>query len=133
MRPTQIVRNFWIAMGSNNYHQVANDWLAQEFTAYWPQSGEVIESRESFASVNAGFPGQGDWKFEEISLIAEGQRVVTDIRVTNAPLDIITRAITFHNLNADQIIHQTEFWPDPYPIPDWRIGILRIDTKLARW
>ncbi|MDO5630512.1 MAG: nuclear transport factor 2 family protein [Paracoccus sp. (in: a-proteobacteria)] len=121
-----IVRAFWAAMNSNDWRAVAERFLAPDFTAFWPQSAKVIEGPEAFVHVNAGFAGQGDWRFEILSLAAEagGARVVTDIRVTNAGLDVSTRAITFHEIGGDLIHRQTEFWPDPYPVPAWGEGLL---------
>ncbi|WBU64147.1 nuclear transport factor 2 family protein [Paracoccus aerodenitrificans] len=133
MTHDQIVRSFWAAMDGNDYQAVADRFLSPGFIALWPLTGEVIEGRDAFAAVNAGFPGQGDWRFEEISLVGQNDRIATDIRVTNAPLNITARVLTFHELEGDFILRQTEFWPDPYPIPDWRSGMLRVDNDLARW
>ena len=50
--------------------------------------------------------------------MADGDRVVTDMRVTNAALEITIHCLTFHDIRDGQIIRQTEYWPDTYPVPD---------------
>ncbi|MFV0292203.1 MAG: nuclear transport factor 2 family protein [Paracoccus sp. (in: a-proteobacteria)] len=133
MNSTDIVRGFWETMRSNDYARAAKDWLAPEFVGLWPQSGEVIRGRVEFAKVNAAFPGRGHWTFEEVSLIAEGSRVVTDMRVTNPLLEVTARALTFHDITESLICRQTEYWPDQYEVPAWRKGVLEVSLDIARW
>lgn len=130
MSPTETVRAFWQSMRSNDW-QAAAAHLAPDYRGLWPQTGEVMEGRAGFAAMQAAFPGQGGWQFEEIALLADGPRVVTDMRITHATLDLCARAITFHDTADGLITRQTEFWPDPYPVPDWRRGLAPVRPDLA--
>lgn len=122
-----LIRDFWAAMNGNDWRAVAARFLADDFEGLWPQSSEVIAGRDAFARVNGAFPGQGGWRFQIVSLLADGDRAVSDVRVTQDELAVIARAITFHDLRDGQIRRQTEFWPDAYPVPDWRAGLLIVD------
>ena len=133
MNSTDIVRAFWGAMRSNDFAAAARRWLAPDYVGLWPQTSEVIRGPERYARINEAFPGHGAWQFEEISLLADGDRVVTDMRITNIPLEIAIRCLTFHQVRDNQIIAQTEFWPDTYPVPKWRQGVLELDADVAEW
>ena len=133
MTPTEIVRGFWGAMRDNDFAATAHRWLAPDYLGLWPQTAEVIRGPDAYARVNDAFPGKGDWRFEEISLLADGDRVVTDMRITNAPLEVAVRCLSFHEVRAGQIIRQTEFWPDSHPVPVWRQGVLKVDPAISKW
>lgn len=127
------VRAFWQAMNGNDWAAVAGRFLAPGFTLTWPQTGEVIDSPAEFVAVNAAFPGQGGWRFELIALTGGGDEAASDTRITHPGLGITARALTFHCLQGRLIAAQTEFWPDPYPVPEWRRGLLAVDRNRARF
>lgn len=127
----QLIRDFWRDMNGNDWRAVAARYLADDFEGFWPQSAEVIGGRDDFARVNGAFPGQGGWRFRIVSLLADGERAVSDTGVTQKDLAITARAITFHEIAGGRIRRQTEFWPDPYPVPDWRAGLLAVDPSRA--
>lgn len=129
----KLIRDFWAAMNSNDWAGVAARFLGDDYVAVMPQSGEVLRGAADFIRLNRAFPGQGDWRFEVMSVVADGDRVVSDVRITNPPLDVTARVIAFHDLAGDRIARQTEFWPDPYPVPEWRQGMLATDPDLARF
>ncbi len=133
MNSTEIVRSFWDAMRSNDFSVAAHTWLAPDYLGLWPQTGEVIRGPDAYARVNDAFPGHGHWEFEERSLLADGDRVVTDMLIFNEALKVSIHAISFHETAGGLIIRQTEYWPDAYPAPEWRRGLLEIDSTLARW
>lgn len=126
------VRDFWQDMNGNDWRTVAARHLADEFEGFWPQTSEVIGGRDDFARVNGAFPGQGGWRFRVVSLLVDGNRVVSDTRVTQDDLSITARAITFHEIEDGLIRRQTEFWPDANPVPAWRAGLLTVDPSRAR-
>ncbi|AXC48947.1 nuclear transport factor 2 family protein [Paracoccus suum] len=125
-----LVRQFWRAMSANDWTAAASLMAPDAFTL-WPQTGEVIPSAR-FAEVQAAFLGDGDWQFEEMALVDGGNEVVTDMRVTNLPLGILARVITFHTIANGQLVSQREFWPDATEIPAFRQGMLVIDPDHAR-
>lgn len=117
MKPREVVESFWETMRTNDFY-AAGRWLADNFECYWPQSSEVICGRDNFAEINSRYPAAGLWRFDLVSLISEGDTVVTDVKVTDG--DVRARVITFHTVKNSLIVKQTEFWPDPFEPPVWR-------------
>jgi len=115
----QIVERFWAAMQTNDFKAVG-EFLHDDFILEWPQSGERIRGRTNFVAINEHYPAHGRWEFTIHRIIAEGDEVVSDVGVTDGAL--IGRAITFSTIRDGKILHQTEFWPDPYEPAAWRAG-----------
>ncbi|WBU57310.1 hypothetical protein [Paracoccus sediminicola] len=131
MTASEILRGFREAMRINEFHRAAREWLAADQIGLWPQSAKLIRRPAAYAAIDNAFPGRGGWRFEEISLLADGDRVVTDRRITHADLEVIARAITFHETRQGRIARQTEYGPDRYPVPAWRVGIPEVDGVRA--
>jgi len=113
----QVVERFWAAMRTNDFKS-AGEFLHDDYVLEWPQSGERIRGRANFVAVNENYPAHGRWEFTIQRMIAEGDEVVSDVEVTDS---VITgRAITFSTVREGKIIHQAEFWPDPFEPPGWR-------------
>ncbi len=117
MTPAGTVREFWTRMGSNDFHYAA-EMLSENYECHWPQSGEVIVGRANFAAVNKEYPTIGAWRFRIERLIADGPEVVTHTLVANDAIS--TEVISFSTVSGGLIERQVEFWPDPFPAPDWR-------------
>jgi|SRR6266498_1270308 len=113
----QVVERFWTAMQTNDFKS-AGEFLHDKYVLEWPQSGEVIRGRENFVAVNVNYPAHGRWEITIHQIVAEGNEVVSDVGVTDG---VVTgRAITFSTIHNGKIIHQIEFWPDPFEPPTWR-------------
>lgn len=117
MSAKEVIKSFWQAMGTNDFSSAAQ-LLSEDFTCFWPQSHELIEGRDNFIKINSNYPAHGEWKFKIISLIAEGDQVVSEVEVTDGVIH--GRAITFHRVVAGLIKKQVEFWPDDFAAPEWR-------------
>lgn len=129
----QLVRDYWQAMNGNDWGAVAQRFLAPDYRCVWPQSAEVILGRDGFARVNGAFPGQGGWRFQVIALTGDDDSIASDTRITQPDLGITARAVTFHQVANGLIVQQTEFWPEPYDVPEWRKGMTRVDPAQARF
>lgn len=117
MTPREVVEAFWKSMQTNDF-SAAGKWLADDFECYWPQSSEVICGRANFAAINTNYPAKGKWQFTIEKIISEGNTVITDVKVTDG--NVQARAITFHTIENNLIIRQTEFWPENFEPPVWR-------------
>ena len=113
----QIVERFWAAMQTNDF-QAAGEFLHDDYVLEWPQSGERIRGRTNFVALNTNYPAYGRWEFTIHRILAEGDEVVSDVKVTDGT--IVGRAITFSTIRNGKIIYQIEFWPDPSEPPAWR-------------
>lgn len=112
-----LIQRFWDTMQTNDFRAVG-DLLHDDFVLEWPQSGETVRGRDNFAAINEHYPAAGRWRFEIHRILCDGDQVVTDVSVTD---DVITgRAITFSTVCDGRILHQTEFWPDPFEPAPWR-------------
>jgi ketosteroid isomerase-like protein len=113
----QIVERFWATMQTNDFKAVG-ELLHDDYTLEWPQSGERIRGRANFVAVNENYPAHGRWEFTIHRIIAEGNEVVSDVDVTDGI--VRGRVITFSIIQEGRILHQTEFWPDPFEPAEWR-------------
>jgi len=113
----QLIEGFWAAMQTNDF-KAAGEFLHDDYVLEWPQSGERIRGRANFVAINENYPAHGRWEFTIHRIIAEVDEVVSDVGVTDG---VITgRAINFSTMRDGKIIHQTEFWPDPFEPAAWR-------------
>lgn len=113
----EVVARFWMAMNTNDFN-AASLWLHEDFVLEWPQSGERIHGRVNYAAFNSAYPAAGPWRFTVNRLVSDGATVVSDVSVTDGVT--VARAITFSDVRNGLILRQTEYWPDPFPAPDWR-------------
>ena len=104
-------------MQANNF-KAAGEFLHDDYVLEWPQSGERIRGRANFVAVNENYPAHGRWDFSLHHLLVEGNETVTDVEVTDGVIH--ARVITFSTLQDGKIIHQVEFWPDPFEPANWR-------------
>jgi ketosteroid isomerase-like protein len=113
----QVIEGFWAAMQTNDFKAVG-EFLHDDYVLEWPQSEERIRGRSNFVAINENYPAHGRWEFSVHHIIAEGDQVVSDVGVTDGV--VIGRALTFSRVQDGKIIHQTEFWPDPFEPLAWR-------------
>jgi len=111
---SEIVQEFFARMNSNDFRAAA-DLLGDDFVLLWPQSKERIRGRENFIAVNAEYPAYGRWSFTINRIVSNDTEVVSDFSITDGVQT--ARAITFSTIRAGKIVHQVEFWPEPYPAP----------------
>jgi ketosteroid isomerase-like protein len=113
----QLVEKFWEAMQTNDFRR-AGELLHEDYILEWPQSGERIRGLANFVAVNENYPAHGRWEFTIHHILAEGDEVVSDVSVTDGVVN--ARVITFSTVREGKILHQTEFWPDPFEAAAWR-------------
>ncbi len=127
MTQEEVVLAFWEAIASNDFAEAAG-WLTEDFEGYWPQSSEAVVGRKNFTEINAGYPAAGPWRFRVNSIVADGDRVVTDVSITDG--SVKARAITFHTVRDGLISRQREYWPESYEAPAWRRRWVEIREEL---
>jgi ketosteroid isomerase-like protein len=114
----QLIERYWQTMNSNDFRAVG-DLLHDDFVLDYPQSGERLRGREHNALLNEEYPSPGPWRFVVERLLAGDDTAVTDVRVYGAEVE--TRAISFFEIRDGRIRHITEYWPDPFEAPVWRV------------
>jgi len=113
----EVIEQFWETMKTNDFRAVG-ELLHDDYVLEWPQSGERVRGRENFVAINEKYPAHGRWKFNVHGILAEGDQAVSDVDVTDGV--VRARVITFSTIQDGKILHQTEFWPDPFEPAAWR-------------
>lgn len=109
-------RALWEAMERRDWAAVER-LLHPDFRAWWPQSGERFD-RAGYLRVNRHYPG--DWHITVLHVVAAGDEVVTEVEVA---VDGRTdRAVSFFRVRDGVLLGLREYWPDPFPVPEWRRG-----------
>ena len=115
-------------MQANDFAAAAES-MSPDALVEWPQSGERIHGRENFIAVNANYPAAGRWNFEVERLVASGDEVVSDVRVTDGVLR--ARVITFSTVRRGLIVGQVEYWPESFAAAPWRAAWVERDAPLV--
>ena len=114
-----VLARFWACVHANDF-AAAGALLHDDYVLDWPQSGERVRGRENFVAINAHYPaaGPGPWRVTLDRLVAEGDQVVSQVSVTDGV--VRAQAVTFSTVQDGLILHQIEYWPDPFPAAEWR-------------
>jgi ketosteroid isomerase-like protein len=110
--PTEIVREFWRLMATNDFHSVAAV-LAPDFVLEWPQSKERIRGARHFAQMNSEYPANGPWTFTIHRIVGNPGEAVSDVTVSDGVQ--VGRAISFFTIADGKVARIVEFWPEPFP------------------
>lgn len=110
-----IVEALWHAFDQLDFDAVG-PLLHDDFVCEWPQSRERIRGRDNFIALNKHYPGA--WRIAVQRVVVTESHAVTEIVASSG--GETARAISFFTLRDGLIIHVREFWPDPYPAPEWR-------------
>lgn len=113
----QILEQFWAIMQTNDFYAVGQ-LLHDDFILKWPQPGEHIRGRGKFAALNTAYPAEGAWSFTINRIFSEGDKVVTDVTVTDGKR--VDRPITFSTIRDGKIWRRVKFWPEPFGAPTWQ-------------
>jgi hypothetical protein len=104
----------WQAIEARDWSRVRS-LLHDDFTIEWPQSGERY-GPDVFVRINREYPGNWTLKVERV--VDAGEWVVTEVAVA---IDGRTdRAVSFFEVEDARIKSIREFWPEPFPVPEWR-------------
>ena len=117
MQAEAIVREFWRLMETNDFQSV-KQVLADDLVVEWPQSKERIRGAENFARMNAEYPTHGRWRFRINQLVADRNRVVTQVSVTDGTQS--AEPISFFTVAGGKIVHLLEYWPEAFAPADNR-------------
>lgn len=109
------VARLWAYFDTFNFADAA-DVLHENFVMEFPQSRERFRGRDNFLAFNAAYPGK--WRCKILQAVASGDDVVTETEVTDGNTTVV--AITFFTVQDGLIVSAREYWPDPYPAPEWR-------------
>ena len=105
-RNRQAVELLWQRFQDRDWNG-ARELLADGFVAEWPHSRERIVGADAFIEVNRRYPG--DWSLALRHIVADGDRVVSEVEVEHAE-DGVFCAASFFELREGLIERAREYW-----------------------
>jgi ketosteroid isomerase-like protein len=118
----EIVNAYWAA--ANNREWAAFERLLADDVVYeGPQTRERVRGAPNYVRFNVeGFPG--DWHLRVVRVVGEGQHAASWIEFTTAD-GASQPGLCFFDLSDDgKIVRITDFWPDPYELPEQRAHLV---------
>jgi ketosteroid isomerase-like protein len=113
----EVVRRFWDAIQARDW-ELAGEQLHDDVEFVWPNTGEHFAGRDNVIGMNRAYP-EG-WTIELQRTIAEGDVVVTEVRVPHETLGV-SWAASFFEIRDGRIARAVEYWIDEgEKAPDWR-------------
>ncbi len=115
--PTNVVVALWQRVQARDW-EAAREQLHEDFVCEWPHTGERFRGRDSYIAMNRAHPAP-NWSVELLRTTAEGDRVVTEVRVpSDAAVDF---CVGVYELREGRIARATEYWVEHLPAaPEWR-------------
>ncbi|MEU9667305.1 nuclear transport factor 2 family protein [Streptomyces bobili] len=123
MEPSKVVQEFWDRMQARDWKGLG-ELLAEDVVVEWPVSGERIEGRGNFLSVNSEYP-EG-WAIKVLRLLPTGDVVVSEVEVPHETMGV-HRVVSFWTVRAGKIVDGREYWTElgSDPSPQWRAAYVR--------
>lgn len=118
-RNAEVVKKFWQIFNEARYDDVA-DLLMPECNVYWPNTRELFKGRDKLIDVNKRYPGR--WYIDVVDVIAQGDTVVSVVRVYSKEDKQSFYATSFFKFRDGLISEITEYWGDITEAPAWRIA-----------
>jgi ketosteroid isomerase-like protein len=115
---SEIVTAYWAAANARDWDAFAQ-LLAEDVIYEGPQTRERVRGATNYVRFNVeGFPGP--WHLDVVQIVGENGHAASWVDFTNA--DGSTQpGLCFFELNDEgKISHISDFWPDPYELPNQR-------------
>jgi ketosteroid isomerase-like protein len=118
----EVVAAYWAAANDRDWTAFGG-LLADDVVYEGPQTRERVRGRDAYIRFNVeGF--QGDWHLEVVRVVGDGRPAASWIQFTNADRTE-QPGLCFFDLDGDgKISHITDFWPDPYELPETRVHLV---------
>ncbi|WP_416960643.1 nuclear transport factor 2 family protein [Streptomyces sp. Agncl-13] len=123
MEPAEVVQTLWDRMQARDWRGLG-ELLAEDLVVEWPVSGERIEGRRNFVSINAEYP-EG-WAIRVLRIVADGEVVVSEVEVPHDTMGV-HRAVSFWTVRDGRIVTGREYWTElgSAPSPEWRAAYVQ--------
>jgi hypothetical protein len=121
-RASDVVAAYWSAANDRNW-SAFGDLVADDVVYEGPQTRERVRGRSDYVRFNTeGFPGE--WQLSVVRIIGEGLFATSWIDFTY-PDGSSQPGICFFELDDEgKIARITDFWPDPYELPEQRAHLV---------
>jgi hypothetical protein len=100
------------------YDEMASDDVVQE----WPQSGERSRGRANIKAVNENYPsGSGTSPKAVLRRVLEpGEAWVIESTIDYGDGTPVSSVSIIETGSDGKIVHQTDYFANPFPAPEWR-------------
>jgi limonene-1,2-epoxide hydrolase len=102
----EVVVEFWRRIQARDWDGLGR-LLARDFSVDWPDTRLRIRGRDNFIEFNRTYP-EG-WTIEVLGIIADGNTVVSEIRVPHTELGIFYVLSILH-VASDHLVGGREYW-----------------------
>jgi ketosteroid isomerase-like protein len=94
--------------------------FAEDVEVEWPQSGEHFRGKERCLMIFGSYPG-GSPKLVEIRrVMADGNLAVAEAAM-DYPDGKRYQTVALLELRDGKIVHETDYFAEPFPVPEWRM------------
>ncbi|HTB96868.1 MAG TPA: nuclear transport factor 2 family protein [Terracidiphilus sp.] len=83
----------------------------------YPQSGERIFGRSNLQALRSHHPGKPSG-FEVKRIVGQGDLWITEYRIVYKERAAFT--VSIMEFRADKVVHETQYFADPFDAPAWR-------------
>jgi ketosteroid isomerase-like protein len=106
VEPREVVAELWRRMQARDWDGVGQ-LVADDFVLEWPETRERIRGRTNFVEFNRNYP-EG-WSIEVLGVVADGQRVSSEVRVPHPQIGM-HYAASFFEVENGQLARGREYW-----------------------
>jgi len=106
VEPRDVVVAFWDRIQARDWDGLSR-LLSDDFVVEWPDARLRIRGRENFVEFNRTYP-EG-WKIEVLGMVAEGQTVVSEVRVPHTEQGIYY-VLSVLSVDGDRVAGGREYW-----------------------
>ena len=100
-----LVRALWESFERREFAR-ARRLLADDFTAWWPHSGELIKGADNFIAVNEHYPGP--WAITIDRVLGLGDTVVSEVTVRLPPA--VFQCASLFTVREGKLAAVTDYW-----------------------
>ncbi len=117
MTRAEKVRELWRRFDRGDFDAAA-ELLPEGFTAFWPQTREIIKGRKNFIELNRNYPGS--WKCETQEIVESASQIISVVKIHGATTTLY--AISFFQFENGEMVSATEYFADQMAPPFDRTG-----------
>lgn len=118
MPPAEVIAQHWECIQKRDWAGL-RALLADDLRVDWPHTGEVFPGPDQYVAAQAEYP-EG-WSIRVLSIVADGERVVSEVEVPHEGLGVF-RAASFWTVRNNLIVEGREYWVTVggEEQPEWR-------------
>lgn len=120
--PSAEVAAYWAAANERDW-EAFGSLLSEDVVYEVPQTRERVRGRTNYLRFNIeGFPG--DWHLSVVRIVGEDKSAASWIEFTNGDGSVQPGLCFFEFDPEGKIARITDFWPEPYELPEQRAHLV---------